>query len=437
MSGPAKTLHPDEKVKAGTLGGTLFKAGIPLALGAMVLSIILGSRGDDHFRRFFYAYVVAWMFVASIAVGSLFIVLLHHLTRSRWTTVVRRLAENITGAFPLIWLAGLGIVIPLLAGYKGLYYWSTPEAHGIVNGVFDSAINEGLQHKLGWLDPTFFSIRFVVYGAIYIALSRYFAAKSREQDESGDPEISTRLRVASAPGMILFAVVTCFLAFDVLMSLAPKWYSTIYGVNYWAGGMIAAFSTLTLLTLAVQRSGRLVHSITPEHYHDLGKWLFAWTFFWAYTAFSQFMLQWYGNMPEETVWYKYRMFSEWQWVSIAMLVGHFAFPFLFLMSRWTKRIVPSLVFFAVWQLVFHWVDIYWNAMPQYDWHESAHNGSTYLAGPLMGATSEHFVHFSAVDITLWISMIGILVAGIGRSMTGNLIPVKDPTLGLSLAHENL
>jgi hypothetical protein len=124
-------------------------------------------------------------------------------------------------------------------------------------------------------------------------------------------------------------------------------------------------------------------------------------------------------------------------VSIAILVGHFAFPFVFLMSRWTKRIVPSLAFFAVWQLVFHWLDIYWNAMPQYDWHVTAHAGATYLAGPLMGPTSEHRVGLSAVDITLWLSMIGFLIAGIGRSLTGNLIPIKDPTLGLSLAQETM
>nr|MDQ3037447.1 hypothetical protein [Myxococcota bacterium] len=110
-----------------------------------------------------------------------------------------------------------------------------------------------------------------------------------------------------------------------------------------------AFAALAPIVLGIQRTGRLTHSINAEHYHDIGKWMFAFTFFWAYTAFSQFMLQWYGNMPEETVWYKYRLFGEWQWVSIAMLVGFWAFPFVFLLSRWTKRIVPSLVFFAVWQ----------------------------------------------------------------------------------------
>jgi len=197
------------------------------------------------------------------------------------------------------------------------------------------------------------------------------------------------------------------------------------------------FAALGLVVLAIQRTGRLTHSVNPEHYHDIGKWMFAFTFFWAYTAFSQFMLQWYGNLPEETVWYKYRLFGEWQWVSIAMLVGFWAFPFVFLMSRWTKRIVPSLVFFAVWQLVFHWLDLYWNVMPSYDWLPMSHGAAEVSSGPLTGNLAYHHVGFSPLDITVWLGLIGVLLFGIGRNLRGNLIPVKDPTLGLALAHENL
>jgi hypothetical protein len=245
------------------------------------------------------------------------------------------------------------------------------------------------------------------------------------------------MRIVSGPAMIVYSLITCFAAFDILMSMAPQWYSTIYGVNFWGSACVGGFSALALMVLGIQRTGRLTHSVNPEHYHDIGKWMFAFTFFWAYTAFSQFMLQWYGNMPEETVWYKYRLFGEWQWVSIAMLVGFWAFPFVFLMSRWTKRIVPSLVFFAVWQLVFHWLDLYWNVMPSYDWLPSFHDKAKIVTGPLTGNIALHHVGFSPVDITVWIALIGVLLAGFGRNLTGNLIPVKDPTLGLSLAHENL
>jgi hypothetical protein len=437
MSALYGTLHPDEKIKAGKLGSTLSKAGIGIAALFLGVSIVLAmtsspselSHHTSRWARFFYAYVIGWTFIFSICVGSLWLILLHHLTRGRWATVVRRIAEAMANAFPVVFVAGLPFIIALLAGYKDLYYWATPDAH-------DAALNPHLQHKLGWLDPTFFAIRFVIYGAIFSGISAYFMKKSREQDETGDPKLSEHMRIASGPAMIVYALATCLAAFDILMSMAPKWYSTIYGVNFWGSSCIGGFAALGLLVLGIQRSGRLVHSVNAEHYHDIGKWLFAFTFFWAYTAFSQFMLQWYGNMPEETIWYKYRLFGEWQWVSIAILVGYWAFPFVFLVSRWTKRIVPSLVFFSVWQLVFHWLDIYWNVMPSYDWEVSSHDNVTVVTGPLMGSTALHQVGFQPVDITVWIGLCGLLLFGIGRNLTGNLIPVKDPTLGMSLAHEN-
>jgi hypothetical protein len=436
-----KSLHPDEKYKAGKLGNTMTMAGFGLFAVFMGLSLIFVLAGNDcsdvttcgghpsRWSRFFHAYVIAWSYIASISIGMLWLVLLHHLCRGRWATVVRRIAEAMTGAFPLIWISGLGFVIPVVAGYQDLYYWGHPDAHNAI-------MNPTLVHKLGWLSPGAFAVRYVIYGAIYTAISGYFAKMSRKQDESGDAQISVTLRRASGPAMILYSFTTVLVAFDVLMSLSPKWYSTIYGVTFWGSACVGGFAALALIVLWLQRNGRLVHSINEEHYHDIGKWMFAFTFFWAYTAFSQFMLQWYGNMPEETVWYKYRMFGDWQWVSIAILVGYWAFPFVFLMSRWTKRIVPSLVFFSVWQLVFHWLDLYWNAMPSYDWIAPAEHVNL-VAGPLNGSIALHHVGFAAVDITVWLALVGLLLAGIGRGLTGNLIPVKDPTLGLSLAHEQL
>lgn len=434
MSVLQKSLHPDEKVKAGKIGSTLTKAGIGVAVVFLGLSLILtlsSSPSGGHvskWSRFLHSYVIGWSYIFSISLGMLWIVMLHHLVRGRWVTAVRRICEAMAGAFPIIFIAGLGFIIPLLAGHKDLYYWAHPDAH-------DPILNHHLHHKLNWLSPEFFAVRYVIYGVVFSGLAWYFAKKSREQDESGDPKISETLRIASGPAMILYALATCFIAFDILMSFAPKWYSTMYGVNFWGSACVGSFSALALIVLGIQRSGRLVHSVTPEHYHDIGKWMFAFTFFWAYTAFSQFMLQWYGNMPEETHWYKYRMFGEWKWVSILMLVGFWAFPFIILMSRWTKRIVPSLVFFAVWQLVFHWLDIYWNVMPSYQWQMVFRDGVAINAGPLTGNPMLHHVGFTAVDVTVWLGLVGVLIAGIGKNLKGNLIPVKDPTLPLSLAHE--
>jgi hypothetical protein len=425
-------LHPEEKIKAGKLGGQITKVGLLIAVVFLGLSLILGATygGDEdhHWKRFLYAYIIGWSFIFSICLGCLWVILLHFLCRGRWLTAVRRIAEAIAGAFPVVFVAGLAFIIPLLAGYKNLYYWAHPDAHNI-------DLNPTIVHKAGWLEPGFFTVRYVLYGVIFSGIAGYFAKKSRQQDESGDPKISETLRIASGPAMVAFSIFTCLAAFDILMSLAPKWYSTIYGVNFWGAACVGGFATLGLVVLAVQRTGRLVHSINANHYHDIGKWMFAFTFFWAYTQFSQFMLQWYGNMPEETVWYKYRLFGDWQWVSIAILVGFWAFPFVFLMSRWTKRIVPALVFFCVWQLVFLWLELYWNVMPQYDWSTVAHEHATLVSGPLMGNIAYHHVGFTPLDVTVWLGLCGVLLAGIGRNLTGNLIPVKDPTLGLSLGHD--
>ncbi|MFN0246026.1 MAG: hypothetical protein ACKV2T_03905, partial [Kofleriaceae bacterium] len=344
-----KSIHPDEKIKAGNVGKTMTKVGVLIALVFFAVSIILtmtGSSSGGHvskWSRFLHAYVIGWSYIFSIAVGMLWIVILHYLVRGRWLTAVRRICEAMACAFPIIFVAGLGFVVPLLLGYQDLYYWAHPDAH-------NHDLNHHLIHKLGWLSPGFFAVRYVIYAVLFSGLAWYFMRKSREQDESGDPKITETLRIASAPAMIIFAIGVFMVAFDVLMSVAPKWYSTMYGVNFWGSAGIGAFSALALIVLGIQRTGRLTHSVTAEHYHDIGKWMYSFTFFWAYTAFSQFMLQWYGNLPEETHWYKYRMFGEWKWVSILMVVGYWAFPFAILMSRWTKRIVPALVFFAVWQL---------------------------------------------------------------------------------------
>jgi|JI10StandDraft_1071094.scaffolds.fasta_scaffold01328_8 hypothetical protein len=427
-----KSLHPDEKLKANKLGSRLFAIGGAAGALLLALSVVLGGAIDQGFawQRFFYAYLVAWGFVCSIAVGSLFFILSHHLVRGKWGIVLRRVAEFITGSLPLLFLLGLGFIIPVLAGYKHLYYWSEPGLHDASHPLYHH-----MHNKLGWFDPFFFAGRYVLYFAIYIGLARWFAGKSKaadDLDEAGAAALAEKMRVWSGIATLVFSITTVFFAFDLFMSLSPTWFSTIYSVNWFAGAMLATYCTLALFTRAIQRSGRITHSVTVEHYHDIGKYMFGWTFFWIYTAFSQFMLQWYGNMPEETVFYNYRMFSQWEWVSWALLFGHWAFPYLALVTRWTKRILPLLMFFAVWQLVFHYVDLFWNVMPNQQWLVEG----KLVLGPLQGDPALHKVHFHPVDVTLLFAMIALFLAGVGRSMKGNLLPVKDPKLGESLAFEN-
>ncbi len=433
MSAGKKTIHPDEKITAGTFGATLTKVGIPLGVAVLLAAYLLGPSDNGH-RHFQMGYLTAWMFVWSIACGSLFFVLIHHLSRARWSTVLRRVAENVTLTFPLLGVLGLGFLIPMWLGNHNLYYWDFANAqpHEWQH------VDHHLSGKLGWLNSTMFSIRFLIYIAIYSGIAFWFTKQSKAQDASGDPKLSERMRIASGPAMLVFALTTVFIGFDLMMSLAPNWYSTIYSVNLFGGAMIATYAFLAILTRSIQRAGRITHAVTVEHYHDLGKLLFGFIFFWAYTAFSQFMLIWYANIPEEVGFYNYRMFgggdgaSSWQNWSIALLVGQWLIPYVLLLSRWTKRILPIFMGLAVWALVWHWVDLYWNIMPNAAWGTEGGR----VTGPLTGLLAKNQPEFIWHSVMIWLGMVSIFLGLVGMKMKGNLLPVKDPMLGPSLAFEN-
>jgi len=406
MSATGK-LNPDEKLELGDLGPRIVKLAGGVGIVFLALTVVLGMTVGDDMRKFFHSYLVSLTFFLSLALGALFFVLLQHLTRSRWSVVVRRLAEILTMTFPVLGvLFVVGLLAPMIAGNDSLYLWTT-----------DAAQHDHLiQGKAGWLNVPFFAVRIVIYFVAWTLLSRYFFKKSLEQDESSDPEISERLRVVSAPGMIIYAFTTGFAAFDLLMSLDPHWFSTIFGVNYFAGCAVGIMALLAVVALFLQSRGKLEHSITVEHYHDIGKLLFAFIFFWGYIAFSQFMLIWYADLPEETIWFRHRMFTSWKWLSLVLLFGHFCFPFVCLLSRETKRRLHLLAGFAVWMLVMHFFDVYWQVMPEYD--------------------KSGFV-FGLVDLTALIGVGGIFVAAAARVGSGvRLVPTGDPRLGESLSFEN-
>jgi len=196
------------------------------------------------------------------------------------------------------------------------------------------------------------------------------------------------------------------------MSLSPHWFSTIFGVYYFAGCVVGSLALLIVMTRALQLSGRLTHAVSVEHYHDLGKLLFGFTFFWAYIAFSQFLLIWYANIPEETMWYQKRMENGWQWVSLLLLFGNFIVPFLGLMSRHVKRQPKLLAGWAAWLLLMHYVDLYWLAMPEV------------LVSPSIGLT----------ELGCLAAFGGLMVAAWSKVAAKHaLIPVHDPRLPESLA----
>lgn len=406
-------IHPDDDIQMGALSGRIQKVAWPAGVLLLVATVVLGSMNGDHYERFFSSFLVALCYFLSISIGALFFILIQPLTRARWSPVVRRLAEILGSAFPLLLvLAVAGIVAPMLAGQGDPSGLAGPYHHWVHAPPDDHLVHA----KHAWLNVPFFSARIIGYFLVWWGITRYFFKKSVEQDGSGDPAITERLRIAAGPSVIAFALTVCFAAFDLLMSLNPHWFSTIFGVYYFAGCVLAIYASLILVSLYLQRAGKLQRTITTEHYHDLGKMMFAFVFFWSYIGFSQFMLIWYANLPEETIWYQARWYTSWRSVSLVLLFGHCLFPFLFLLSRWTKRWRKPLTFFAVWMMAMHYVDLFWLVMP-----ELTPNG----------------VSFHVMDITALLGVGGLFVAWCARVASKvNLIPVKDPSLAHSLSFEN-
>jgi hypothetical protein len=241
------------------------------------------------------------------------------------------------------------------------------------------------------------------------------------QDTSADPKLTVKMNRLAAPALLIFFLTITFGSFDLLMSLDPHWFSTVYGIYYWTGSAIAALASLILILMLLQSRGYVTATITTEHFHDLGKLLFAMTFFWGYIAFSQYMLLWYANLPEETGWYVIRGASTahpnaYSPVLVALLFGHLLIPFVGLLSRHVKRNRKLLAFWAGWMLVFHWIDLYWLVMPDLDGK----------------------FHLGLIDLICFIGIGGVFIATAMRiAMQNNLRPISDPRLGESLVFENI
>ena len=235
------------------------------------------------------------------------------------------------------------------------------------------------------------------------------------QDESGDPAITVGLERLAAPGIAIFALTATFFSFDWLMSLNPLWSSTIFGVYFFAGCAVGFFALLPVLVAGLQARGYATSAVTAEHYHDMGKLVFAFVVFWAYIAFCQYLLIWYANLPEETSWYFVRQSGGWLWVSLLLLFGHFVLPFVLLLSRVPKRHPRVLVAAATWTLLMHWVDLYWLVKP----------------GRTPGMPG-------ALDLLCFVAVGGLAFAAIAlRLRTAPVVPLKDPRLPESLRFENV
>ncbi len=300
-------------------------------------------------RQAHFSYLVAFAYFVSLSLGALFYVMVQHLTGSAWSVTVRRLMENIMRTIPLAAL----LVIPVIFGVHATYEWSHATA----------AHDALLVKKLAYLNPQWFAIRaFIAIGLWSILALRLYALSRRQDLTRSLSETRSAVRW-SAPGMVVLFLTASLASFDWIMSLDPHWWSTMFGVYFLSGGGVAFMAALIAITLGLRKAGYLAEVIREEHYHDLGKWLFALTVFWAYIAFSQYMLIWYGNLPEETVWFQRRLAGSWWWWRPALAVGHFALPFILLLPRASKRNFLLLGTLAGWLLFMHYCDLYWQVMP--------------------------------------------------------------------------
>jgi len=382
------------------------------AVGALAL-VATFALGLGHPHELYSSYLLAFFYWLTLALGGLFFVLLQFATRAGWSVVVRRVAEHVSGTLPLFAL----LFVPLALAVGQLYHWS--EA-----GAMDH--DPLLAGKAPYLNEGFFITRGVFFVLAWSLLGWWFRRRSMAQDTSHDPGATRFLQSASAPALIVFAVTLTFASFDWVMSLDPHWYSTIFGVYIFAGCAVAIFSLVSLLSMALEKGGGsksggpsggpLAGLVTVEHYHDLGKLLFGFVVFWAYIAFSQFMLIWYSNIPEETVWYRHRLEHGWKAVTILLAVTHFAIPFFYLILRRTKRNRPLLAIGCLWMLAVHWLDLFWLIKPAVG------------AGPMP----------TLLDLLAFLGTGGLFLATLAWLMRKPAtVPVGDPRLAESLSFENM
>ena len=272
-----------------------------------------------------------------------------------------------------------------------------------------------LQHKSSYLNWTFFLIRLLVFSGIWLFFSQKFNRFSLDQDQTGEEEISNKVIPYSVAFLILFTLSFSFFSFDTLMSLSPHWFSTVFGVYAFTGAFQSFFAALILIIIYLKKTGALSNKVVNEnHLHDLAKFLFGATILWAYIAFSQYMLVWYANLPEEAIYYLYRSGPNWKWLSLALLVFKFIIPFLFLLPRWVKRDEGSLIVISLLILIAQYADIYWMVYPQFDSNQ---------------------LHFGFLELGTLLGFIGLFLYSLFHFFGKHpLIPTQDPRQKESSSH---
>ena len=369
----------------------------------LAIALLVGVQSPDGMRHFWHSYLVAICFWTSLSLGALFFIAIQLLTRSGWSVALRRIAEIFAASITVNAITFVPILVGLILGQSSLYIWNDPAL---------AATDELIRNKTPYLNAPFFVLRSIIYFVAWSYLARKFWRGSFQQDTNGDPEITLRLERLSAPALLVSALTVTFASIDWIVSLDPHWFSSIFGIYFFSGSIVGFLAALTLCVALLQRRSGLMTMVAEKHRHDLGKLLFGFNCFWAYIAFSQYLLIWYANIPEETAWFKARQSGGWATVSLLLIAGHFVLPFLGLMPRRMKEIPQVLTFWAFVLLMMHAVDLYWLIFPTLD-----SSGPQVFLQPILC-----LIGIGGIYLAGW-----LLIAG-----KNSLIPLGDPRLGESL-----
>jgi len=396
-------------------------------------------------RRFAFSYMVGFVTVLTIGFGSIFFVLIQHLTGAGWSVTVRRASE---------FLAAGMIVVPLLAlpnllGLSELYPWwhhgqqgqqgqqehiahesaghATAPEHGAAAGDHEHGSPQHAEHaanigkKVAYLNSGFFFIRAILYLLVWLLLGERFFRYSTAQDKTGDPQWTVKLQRFAPGATFLFALSLTFAGVDWVMSLEPSWFSTMFGVRVFASSAVLGFALNVMMCLGLRRAGIVDREINVEHFHDLGKLMFAFLVFWAYISFCEFMLIWYAAIPEETSYFHHRWdMPMWRTVSISLVVIKFIVPFFLIISRNAKRNLGLLGLGAGWIATMHLVEMYYWVMPYF--------GTEDLPLSLSGLMT---------DIGCILACVGTYLAVVFKRMLNHsVIPLRDPRLSRALEFVN-
>jgi hypothetical protein len=370
-----------------------------LAVGALFFALFVSGLLIDR-AQFFHAYLVGFIFWIGITIGSMALLMLQHLTGGAWGLIIRRVLEAATRTLPLM----LILFLPVLLRLNQIYSWTNKAAMDQV-----PALREKAAH---YLNPTFFTVRALIYFAIWLLMMWLLNTWSLQHDLTANRRFSKRLQIMSGPGLGLLILTITFAAIDWVMSLDPAWSSTIFGLIFVASWSLSAlaFGILVMSWLAEREPMNTV--VRTSHFHDWGNLMMALVMLWMYFAFSQYLIIWSGNLPEETTWYVARKNDGWGIIALAIVILQFAFPFLTLLSRAAKQSAKRLGTLALLILIMRVVDVIWLIEPTFN--------------------REHF-HLSWMDIVAPIAIGGVWMAAFAWQLQKrSLVPINDPQLEQAL-----